>query len=118
MHVVTMTHRIDIVGPVPCSAHPKHLAGMGNLAAHVQAAHCRPMTADEVDPAVGDQRQPLVLVDKQLTHSKRRGGFLAEELEPTDIVGGHRIFHVEGHGSTALHSWMAWLGAGRSWIPT
>ena len=95
MQVVAVTERVHVTRPVPRGAHIEELAAVRDLAAHVQAAHCRLMAANEVDPAIGHQRQPFIAIGEELAHGQRRGGLLAEDLEPAHIFRAERVFHIE-----------------------
>jgi hypothetical protein len=90
-----MTDRIDVVRTVPSRAHIEELAAVRHLSAHIEAAHSGLVNTNEVDPPVGDQAEPLIAVDEQLTHSEWCRRFLAKDLEPAHIFRRDRIFHIK-----------------------
>lgn len=90
-----MTDRIDVVRTVPNHAHIEELAAVRHLSAHIEAAHSGLVNTNEVDPPVGDQAEPLIAVDEQLTYSEWCRRFLAKDLEPAHIFRRDRIFHIK-----------------------
>ena len=80
---------------MPGRPYVEELAAGRHLAGHAQAADCRDVQPDEVDPAVGDQGQPLVAVDEQLPHCQGGRCLAAEVLEPGRVLGREAVLKEE-----------------------
>ena len=81
---------------MPGRAHVEEFATARHFARHVQPARGRNVNADEIDLAVGDQRQPLVPVVRNdqaaaKTDEPRR---LAATQEQSKRLGGVGRFHL------------------------
>ena len=80
---------------MPCGADSEHLTRGGDLARRGQPADRGNMTADEINPAVGHQGQPLAAVHEQFAHGQGRGTLLPHELEPCHVFRSHGVFQKE-----------------------
>ena len=85
----------DVPGAVPGGANAEHLARSGYFAGQAEASDGGYVNADEIDPAVGHQREPLIAIDEEFSHGERRGGLLAHGLKPMDVFGSEGVFQEE-----------------------
>ena len=90
-----MADWIDVVRSVPCSPHIEEFTAVCYFSAHVETADGGLMDANEVNPTVGDKAEPLLAIDEELAHGQGCGSFLAEYLEPTNILRREGILHVK-----------------------
>ena len=87
--------RRDVAGAMPGRPDVEELAAGSDLAGHAQAADRRDMQPDEVDPAVGHKRQPLVAIDEQLSHRQGSRCLRTEMLKPRRVLGRETVFEEE-----------------------
>jgi hypothetical protein len=80
---------------VPGRANVEELTARGYLARHVQAARGRDVNADEINPAVRHQRQPLMAVYEKLAHGKGSGALLAHDLKPGHVFRRKTVLEEE-----------------------
>src|ERR1700676_4817714 len=87
MQVDGMAYRRNVGRPVPSRLDSEEFAGIRNLARQVEATGRGDVHADEVNIAVGNERQPFVLIDKQLAHSDADRALFAHDFVPAHIFG-------------------------------
>jgi len=112
VQVDRVADRRHVGGAVPCRAHAEELAAVGRLARQVQAARGGDVHADEINPAIGDEREPLVLVHEKLAHGDGGAALFADVLVPRGVLGGEQILHevgavlFDGLGQRQRPGWM------------
>ena len=95
MHIRRMADGRYIARSMERRTHAKSLAQRGQFAGRCDPADGADVHADEIDQLVDDQRPPFQRMGEQFAHRKRRGGVLANHLEPLLVLRRQRVFQEE-----------------------